>query len=135
MGYSRGEVEARELTWQKLTPPEYINVSRAEAEKFLATGRVGPYEKEYFHKDGTRQWLLFAGSSLGDNQCVEFCVDISDRKKAEEALRESEERFRVAQELPPDGFTILRPVRDDGGRVVDFTWVYQNATIAAAEWH
>jgi PAS domain S-box-containing protein len=86
MGYSRSQVEARELTWQNLTPPEYMDVSRAEVEKFLATGRVGPYEKEYFRKDGTRLWLLFAGSSLGNNQCVEFCVDISDRKKAEEVL-------------------------------------------------
>jgi len=94
MGYSQHDIEARELTWQKLTPPEYVDVSRAEVEKFLATGRVGPYEKEYFHKDGTRQWLLFAGSSLGNNQCVEFCVDISDRKKAEAALRESEEQLQ-----------------------------------------
>ena len=36
----------------------------------------------------------------------------------------------MAQELPPDGFTILRAVRDAAGRVVDFTWVYENATIA-----
>ena len=73
MGYSRSQVEAQELTWQKLTPPEYIAISRAEVEKFMATGRVGPYEKEYFREDGTRLWLLFAGSSLGNNQCVEFC--------------------------------------------------------------
>ncbi len=93
MGYSRREVEARELTWEKLTPPEYLEVSRAEVRKFLATGRVGPYEKEYFRKDGTRVWLLFAGSSLGKNECVEFCVDISDRKKAEAALRQASERL------------------------------------------
>ncbi len=85
MGYSRSEVEAHELNWQKLTPPEYMDVSRAEVEKFMATGRVGPYEKEYFCKDGTKRWLLFAGSSLGNNQCVEFCVDIADRKEAEQA--------------------------------------------------
>ncbi len=94
MGYSRSEVEAGELFWQKLTPPEYFDLSRAEVEKFLKTGRVGPYEKEYFCKDGTRRWLLFAGSSLGGNQCVEFCVDIADRKQAEQALRDSETRFR-----------------------------------------
>jgi len=112
MGYSRGEVEARELTWQKLTPREFMDVSRAEVEKFLATGRVGPYEKEYFRKDGTRQWLLFAGSSLGNNQCVEFCVDTSARKKAELALSESESQFRtLANAIPqlcwmanPDGW-------------------------------
>ena len=101
MGYSRSQVEARELTWQKLTPPEYIDVSRAEVEKFLATGRVGPYEKEYFRKDGTRRWLLFAGSSLGNNQCVEFCVDIADRKKMEQALQESESQFRTLANAIP----------------------------------
>ena len=98
MGYSRAEVKSRSLTWEKLTPPEYHEISRAEVAKFMTSGRVGPYEKEYFHKDGTRRWLLFAGSSLGDNQCVEFCVDVSERKKVEDALRQSEERYRATFE-------------------------------------
>ncbi len=116
MGYSRREVEARELTWQKLTPPEYLEVSLAEIRKFQVTGRVGPYEKEYFRKDGTRQWLLIAGSSLGDNQCVEFCVDITERKRAEEALRESEERLAAVTENLREGLIIA----DGEGRV--FYW-------------
>ncbi len=95
MGYSRSQVEARELNWQTLTPPEYMDVSRAEVEKFLVTGRVGPYEKEYFCKDGTRRWLLFAGSSLGNNQCVEFCVDIADRKHAEQQVRELNQQLEA----------------------------------------
>jgi PAS domain S-box-containing protein len=86
MGYSRADIEARNLTWQKFTPPEYHEMSLLEINKFQETGRVGPYEKEYFHKDGKRQWLLFSGSSLGNNQCVEFCIDISGRKKAEEEV-------------------------------------------------
>ena len=115
MGYSRSQVEAHELNWQKLTPPEYLDVSRAEVEKFLATGRVGPYEKEYFCKDGTRRWLLFAGSSLGNNQCVEFCVDIADRKNAEEALRQSEEKFRTLIEQASDAFFL----HDGDGRFLE----------------
>jgi PAS domain S-box-containing protein len=130
MGYSHRDVEAGELTWQKLTPPEFVDVSMAEIRRFQATGRVGPYEKEYLRKDGTRQWLLFAGSSLGGNACVEFCVDIADRKRAEAALRQSEERFRVAQELSPDGFLIFRPLRDDTGAVTDFMWMYENDAAA-----
>ena len=63
MGYSRSDIEAGQLTWEKLTPPEYLEASLAELRKFAANGRVGPYEKEYFRKDGTRQWLIFAGHS------------------------------------------------------------------------
>lgn len=104
MGYSHGEVERGELTWQKLTPPEYLAVSRAEIAKFQASGRIGPYEKEYFRKDGTRQWLVFAGSTLGQNSCVEFCVDISELKRAERALRENEERLRFVAERAGVGY-------------------------------
>jgi PAS domain S-box-containing protein len=87
MGYGLENIEAKELTWQKLTPPEYHEISLEEIKKFQITGRVGPYEKEYICKDGTRKWLVFAGSALEGNTCVEFCVDISDRKKSESALR------------------------------------------------
>ena len=51
-------------------------------------------------------------------------------QKEHEALKESEERFRVAQETSPDGFTILHPLRNEKGEIVDFTWVYENQAIA-----
>jgi PAS domain S-box-containing protein len=112
MGYSRSEVEARELTWQKLTPPEYMDASRAEVQKFLATGRVGPYEKEYLHKDGTRQWFVFAGSSLGNNTCVEFCVDISARKKVEaELLKRNQELDSLNKELDAFVYSVSHDLR------------------------
>jgi PAS domain-containing protein len=38
--------------------------------------------------------------------------------------------FYAAQQISPDGFTVLRPVRDNHGRVVDFTWVYENPAVA-----
>ncbi len=48
----------------------------------------------------------------------------------EKDLQESEQRFRVVQEMSPDGFAILHPEHDALGRVVDFTWLYENAAIA-----
>jgi len=51
-------------------------------------------------------------------------------KMYEKALQLSEERFRVAQEMSPDGFTILHPLKNEKGEIVDFTWVYENQTIA-----
>lgn len=64
--------------------------------------------------------LLLAGMSF----------DITDRKHVEEALRQSEERFRIAQELSLDAFTVLRSVRDETGNIMDFEWTYVNPTAA-----
>jgi two-component system, chemotaxis family, CheB/CheR fusion protein len=92
-GYTRSEVEARQLSWRLMTPPEWMDVSAEEMRKLKETGRIGPYEKEYFRKDGSRSWMLFVGSKLDDGTLVEYCIDISDRKRAEE------ERELLAREL------------------------------------
>jgi len=86
VGFDRSDMESGELTWQRLTPPEYHALSQEEMVKLLETGRIGPYQKEYFCKDGSRRWLLFAGSSLGADTCVEFCIDIAALKAAETEL-------------------------------------------------
>ncbi|WP_437326359.1 PAS domain-containing hybrid sensor histidine kinase/response regulator [Sorangium sp. So ce381] len=53
-------------------------------------------------------------------------TDITERKSIEQALRASEARFRTVQEASPDGFMMLRSVRDASGAISDFEWVYVN---------
>jgi PAS domain S-box-containing protein len=87
-GYSREEIESRRVHWRDMTPPEHVEASERQMEQFARTLRIGPYEKEYFRKDGSRFWMMFAGADLGDGTIVEYCIDISERKAAEEKLRE-----------------------------------------------
>lgn len=92
-GYSRVELDAGELTWRKLTPPEWIAASEEQFDKAGTSGLIGPYEKEYVRKDGSRCWILFAGRKLDDGTIAKYCIDISDRKRAEQ------ERELLASEL------------------------------------
>ncbi|HET8744488.1 MAG TPA: ATP-binding protein [Ramlibacter sp.] len=86
-GYPREE--AIGLRWQQLTPPEFHSVSRDAVQQVLQLGETTPYEKQYIRKDGTRWWGLFAARRIGD-EVVEFVLDVTDRKRAEEALRQAD---------------------------------------------
>lgn len=101
-GYSRLQVDRRELDLRQLTPKEYLADSEMQMEALRSNGKIGPYEKEYILADGGRKWMLFAGRDLGDGTFAEFCIDISDRRRAEAALRESEEQFRLFGEASSD---------------------------------
>jgi len=86
VGYSREEFAARTFTWLDFTPPEYVEMSWQALAKLQQTGRGGPYEKEYFRKDGSRIWLMFAAADLGDGTIAEYVIDVSARKQAQEAV-------------------------------------------------
>jgi two-component system, chemotaxis family, CheB/CheR fusion protein len=58
-GYSQMEVKAKQLNWRTMTPPEYIPASEEQMRKMAENGRIGPYEKEYFLKGGSRSWMMF----------------------------------------------------------------------------
>ncbi len=85
-GYTREQIDQQELNWHTLTPPEFMAASNAQMARFARTGRVGPYEKQYIMADGSRRWMLFAGRDVGDGTIAEYCIDVTDRKRAEEAL-------------------------------------------------
>ena len=91
-GYTREELEARELRWDRLTPPEHMDASRRAIEQLMTDGSTRPYEKEYYTRDGGTFWGLFAAKGLSSDRGVEFILDITAEKEAQaERLRLYEE--------------------------------------------
>lgn len=65
-----------------------------------------------------------------DERTKELKKELRLNNEMRKRLSESEERFQVVQNLSPDGFTILHPIRNKKGDVIDFTWVYENEAVA-----
>ena len=95
-GYTREEIRARQLGWDRLTAPEYAEIDRQIMTTLAAAGSAGPYEKEYIRKDGGRVPLLLSLSKFPErDEHIAFIVDITEGKRNEEYLKKSKERFEL----------------------------------------
>ncbi len=68
---------------------------------------------------------------LGD-VCATTASAVVARERARAAAARNEKRFSVALESSGVPFSILAPLRDDDGRIVDFEWTYMNPAAARA---
>jgi PAS domain S-box-containing protein len=99
VGYAREDLVSGRLRWTELTPAERRDADDQSIAELKALGTLQPREKEYFRKDGSRVPVLVARALFEwkPDEGVSFVVDMTDRKRAEERLRASEQRFLDTQ--------------------------------------
>ena len=107
LGYS--EEELRALTFIEITHADYREANLALAAELLE-GRRQQFqiEKQYRCKDGSQIWVsnnvsLVPGTETRQRFIMALSEDITERKRAEEALHKSEERVRLILDSTAEG--------------------------------
>ena len=111
VGHDRDDLVSGRVRWTDLTPPEWRERDRRALAELSSNTIAQPYEKEFFRKDGSRVPVLIGGALFeeGGNEGVAFVLDLTERKCAETALRESEQNLRVIIDTIPAHVVRYRP--------------------------
>jgi len=99
LGYTGAEISS--ITFNDITHSDYIEKNREYLGQLVA--KEIPYysmEKQYICKNGVRVWVNVTVSLMRE-YLIEVVNDISEQKLAEEALRASENKYRVLVEQMP----------------------------------
>src|SRR5215204_2146498 len=111
LGYTEEELQA--LTWQEITHPDDLAASSAYARR-IVEGEFPRYhlEKRFLHAYGHTVWASLSVSLVRDGEgeplyFVSQIQDVTERKKFESALRESEQRFRGSFESAATGMALV----------------------------
>ncbi len=106
LGYEAREFVQDPRFWADHIHPEDASRVFADLPRVFASG-CHVHEYRFLHKDGTYRWMrdelrLVRDKDGSPVEIVGYWVDITERKQAEVALRDSEERYRTLVEAAPD---------------------------------
>ncbi len=117
--YGCAEDEYRRRGWQSfLVEPDWQGKSRARTERYLR-GETVEFTTQIRRADGKVRWIEVKNRPIADpasgnfSRLVGVAIDITERKQAADALRESEFRYRTVAELT-SGFVYEATVDEHG---------------------
>lgn len=103
-------------------------------EKAIRTKSIFELEHRVIRLDGSIGWTFSRAIPVLDErgEIVEWlgaARDITARKRTEEALRESEEKYRAVFESLDEGVSLLEVLFDESGRAVDYRFIENNRAV------
>ncbi|MHA2312822.1 MAG: PAS domain S-box protein, partial [Candidatus Thorarchaeota archaeon] len=113
LGYNINDMGTSYNDWESLVHPDDIELMEARWGVHVDDRSI-PYSSEHRlrMKSGEYKWVLERGSVLelsdegGTKRATGTILDIADRKRAEEALMASEQRYRRLVETSPDAIVV-----------------------------
>ena len=114
LGYSRDQLIGKKV-WELVHPEDVerlINAQKLSVNGFQATNGEDKAELRIRHKNGKYVWMEYTGKVFinpeGNPNVIVITRDITERKNAEEKLKESEEKFRTIAEESMVGISIIQ---------------------------
>ncbi|MFX1453079.1 MAG: PAS domain S-box protein, partial [Promethearchaeota archaeon] len=114
-GYTREELLGKKFTEIERFSPENVIFFKMIFKKAISKGVFDPVEFRAYDQNNDEKWMELRASSIeiDDNRMIQVIIqDVDKRKRAELALKESEEKYRnivedqtefIVRFLPPDG--------------------------------
>jgi PAS domain S-box-containing protein len=107
-GYTRDELCSPEFDFQCLIAPESKELVMENFEKHMRNEEVPPYECSIVKKNGEKREVIITTKLIpfqAENAILGTITDITDRRRAEDALKESEERMSAFMNSATDSFS------------------------------
>ena len=125
------QAQCADLGWADLLHPDDASATIAAWQQCVQTG--GPWYREHRYRGADGQWhpILACGVPVRDERgdvaaWAGINLDISRLKGVEDALRESENRYRTLFESMDEGFALCELLYDPAGNPIDFRYLNVN---------
>ncbi len=131
LGWSEEELLSKPI--QEFLHPDDVKKTTDVIKKQMDQGDdVLQFENRYLTINGDFRWFEWAAKTIpGEGITYAAAYDITERKRAEKQLKESEFRYRRFFENSPYGIVICQLIRNDNGEVTDFIHLQGNPAIIA----
>lgn len=115
LGWTKKELLAS--PWSRFVHPDDLESTSVVSDKLVNGNEVIHFENRYLCKDGSYRWLSWNSTSFADEALIfGIARDITERKKSEQLLKDSEEYLKSILRAIPDPFFII----DKSGQFLDF---------------
>lgn len=122
-GYS--EEELLTMTIEDLKAPADRQAGMLHFEKLKAEG-FAEGEFCYLHKDGSQRYFALRASRISPDRFLGIANDVTDKKRSEAALRNSETQYRLLFESMQEGFALHKIITNPAGEAVDYRFITVN---------